>query len=180
MTIKLVSASLLMLSLAAPVAAGPLDDAKAAFRREDYAAALQLFRPLAEQGNVESERIVGSMYKYGWGVPQNYVEALKWLRKAADQGDSLAQLQMGEIFYAGGAGVPQNYTEAMKWYLKAVDNEHDIVTQAQAQFMLGFMCLKGEGLTQDFVAAHMWFNLSAARGALRSSGPQQACTAHDA
>ena len=37
----------LSLCLAAPVAAGPFEDATAAYERGDYATALRLFRPLA-------------------------------------------------------------------------------------------------------------------------------------
>ena len=35
---------------------------------------------------------------------------------------------------------------------------------AKAQFNLGVMSAKGHGMTQDYVQAHMWFNLAAAQG----------------
>ena len=35
---------------------------------------------------------------------------------------------------------------------------------AFAQFILGSMCESGEGVPQDYVQAHMWFNLAAAAG----------------
>jgi hypothetical protein len=57
----LVAAIVLMLSLAAPVAAEPLDDATAAADKGDYATALQLLRPLAEQGNARAQFKLGSM-----------------------------------------------------------------------------------------------------------------------
>ena len=41
-------------------------------------------------------------------------EAVKWLRKAADQGYAIAQTQLGYMYY-GGEGVPQNYSEAYAW-----------------------------------------------------------------
>ena len=37
------------------------------------------------------------------GVPQNYAEALKWYRLAADQGDADAQYNLG-VMYANGQG----------------------------------------------------------------------------
>ena len=43
-------ALVLSVGLAAPVAAGPMEDAAAAYKRGDYATVLQLVRPLAEQG----------------------------------------------------------------------------------------------------------------------------------
>ena len=46
--------------------------------------------------------------------PQDYAEAVKGYRKAADQGDAEAQLNLG-VSYASGQGVPQDYVEAHKW-----------------------------------------------------------------
>jgi TPR repeat protein len=89
------AAIILVLSLAAPVAAGPLEDAKAAWSRGDYATALQIFRPLANQGYAEAQRLLGAMYELGHGVPQNYAEAMKWYRLAADQGNAFAQHSLG-------------------------------------------------------------------------------------
>ena len=49
-----VLALVLALNLAAPVAASPLEDGRAAYQRGDYAAALVILRPLAKQGDVRS------------------------------------------------------------------------------------------------------------------------------
>jgi hypothetical protein len=54
------------------------------------------------------------MYYEGKGVPQNHVEAAKWFRLAADQGNADAQYNLG-VAYANGQGVPQNYAEAYVW-----------------------------------------------------------------
>jgi uncharacterized protein len=48
-------------------------------------------------------------------VPQSYAEALKWVRKAADQGDAQGEYDLG-YSYDSGKGVPQDYAEAAKWY----------------------------------------------------------------
>lgn len=54
------------------------------------------------------------------GIPQNYPEAMKWFRKAADQGLAKSQFQLG-LMYEQGLGVPQDQAEAAKWYQKAAD-----------------------------------------------------------
>jgi len=54
------------------------------------------------------------MYRNGDGVPQNYIEALRWFKLAAEQGDSRAQFSLGLMYYDG-SGVPQNYVQAHKW-----------------------------------------------------------------
>ncbi len=60
----------------------------AAYQRGDYATAIRKFRPLAEQGNAEAQFNLGGMYRQGRGVPQDDAEAMKWYRKAAEQGDA--------------------------------------------------------------------------------------------
>jgi TPR repeat protein len=47
-------------------------------------------------------------------VPQDYAEAAKWVRKAADQGFLFAQMRPG-ILHEMGKGVPHGYAEAAKW-----------------------------------------------------------------
>jgi uncharacterized protein len=45
-----VAAIILVLGFATPAVAGPIEDANAAIKRRDYATAVRLIRPLAEQG----------------------------------------------------------------------------------------------------------------------------------
>jgi TPR repeat protein len=42
--------------------------------------------------------LTGTMYANGWGVPRDYAEALRWYRKAADQGDANAQGNLGTMY----------------------------------------------------------------------------------
>jgi len=77
---------LLSLSFAIPVPAGPLEDANAAIKRRDYATAVRLFRPLAEQGDANAQYNLGVVYDNGLGVPQDRVRAYMWLNLAAMQG----------------------------------------------------------------------------------------------
>jgi TPR repeat protein len=55
------------------------------------------------------------MYHGGHGVPQDYQEALKWYRKAAEQGNTHAQNSLGRM-YANGKGVPQDFVRDHMWY----------------------------------------------------------------
>ena len=77
---------LLVMSFAAPLAAGPLDDVNAAIKRRDYATALRLVRPLAEQGDANAQYNLGVFYDNGLGVPQDKVRAYMWLNLSAAQG----------------------------------------------------------------------------------------------
>ena len=99
--------------------AGAFEDGAAAYER-DYATALRLFQPLADQGDASAQFKVGSMYAFGEGVPRNFTEAGEWFRRAADQGHAAAQFNLGAM-YAEGLGLAQDYQEAARWYRKAAD-----------------------------------------------------------
>ena len=50
-------------------------DANAAYRRGDYAAAIELYRSLAEQGDTAAQYVLGNMYDNGEGALRNKNEA---------------------------------------------------------------------------------------------------------
>lgn len=149
-------ALVLSMSLAVSAVAGPLEDGMDAYKRKDYATALQLLRPLAEQGNPDAMFQLGAMYDEGKGVPQDYAEAAKWYRKAAEKGDMGATEILGDMFESG-LGVPHNYAEALKLYRKAAQQGY-----APAMESIGSMYRDGKGVPQDYVEAHKWYNLAAA------------------
>ena len=145
----------LFLHLAAPVAAGPLEDGLAAVERHDWDTALRNWRPLADEGDRTAQHNLGVMYDNGYGVPQDYAEAVKWYRKSAEQGNPLAQNNLG-LMYDNAHGVTQDYAEAVKWYRKSADQGH-----ATAQNNLGFMYENGHGVVQDYAEAVKWYRKSA-------------------
>ena len=59
-------------------------------------------------------------YLYGEGVRRSDTEAVKWLRKAAEQGDAQAQRALGAC-YAYGRGVRRSTEQAKVWLRKAVE-----------------------------------------------------------
>ena len=129
----------------APAASGNADFSAGlkALERDDYATALNVWRPLAEKGDAAAQYGIGFMYANGKGVPQDDVEAARWFRKAADQGNAVAQLNLGSL-YANGQGVPQDRAEAARWYRKAADQGN-----AVAQLNLGSLYANGQGVPQD-------------------------------
>ena len=66
--------------------------------------------------------------------------AAQWYRKAADQGDSDAQYNLG-VAYDEGEGVPQDHQQAVAWYRKAAAQNH-----VRAQFNLAVSYDDGEGV----------------------------------
>jgi hypothetical protein len=80
------------------------------------------------------------------------------LRKAAEQGNAVAQNNLGVSYY-NGEGIPQNYQEAVKWFrLSAAQGIAD------AQNSLGRSYDAGQGVPQDYGEAVKWYRLAAAQG----------------
>jgi TPR repeat protein len=94
-------------------AAGSLEAGWEAFGRGDYAGALAIWQPLAEQGDIPMQLLIGSIYDLGQGVPQDDAEAVKWYERAAMQGSAKGQYQLGAI-YARSAQVKDPY-QGYKW-----------------------------------------------------------------
>ena len=106
---------------------------------------------------------LGNIYENGIGVPQDYVEAVKWYRRGADQYDIEAQLSLGRM-YENGHGLPQDYEQAENLYFSAALHDY-----APAQLALGRLYVNGHGVRQDDVFAYAWLSLSAAQGSAEAS-----------
>ena len=79
----------------------------------------------------------------GQGVKQDFGEAVRLYRKAADRGDADAQFNLGTM-YDQGEGVKQDFGEAARLFREAADQG-----DANAQCSLGFMYDQGQGVKQD-------------------------------
>ena len=87
--------------------------------------------------------IFGVCCELGDGVSKDPAEAVRWYRKAAEQGDAQAQNDLGRC-YATGTGVPQDAVEAVAWYRKAAEQGN-----AEGQFNLAICYRDGTGVAKD-------------------------------
>jgi len=83
---KRITAAALMILFALPAWADFQDGVDAA-DRGDFETALREWQPLADQGDADAQFNLGVMYDSGDGIPQDYAEAAKWHRLAAEQGN---------------------------------------------------------------------------------------------
>ena len=90
-----------------------------AYKQSDYQAEFWLSQ--AERGYADAQFYLGGMYFAGHRVKQDYVEAVKWYRKAAEQGNAKAQFNLGVSYYQE-EGVRQDKGQAKEWFGKACDN----------------------------------------------------------
>ena len=116
-------------------------------------------RERAEAGDLDAQVELGERYQAGdRGVQQDYVEAVLWYRRSADQGHPLGQAFLG-FMYSTGRGVQQDHEVAVRWYRRSAEQGH-----ALGQANLGLMYLSGRRVPQNDAEALRWFRLSAEQG----------------
>lgn len=115
---KLVIAGGLMLSAQVLGAAGafadPWEDGMAAYNRGDYAPAMEVFRPLARQGNARAQAAIGAMYRRGQGVAKSSARAFMWFSLASARGDAKARVKVQEMSRSMSAGELAQAREMMQ------------------------------------------------------------------
>ena len=145
----------------------------------------------ATAGNADLQFVLGYNYCRGIEVLQDYAEAVKWFRLAAEQGHVRAQFELGQC-YINGTGVSPDYKEAIKWLSRSAEggnvqaqwffdvekvHPQDRETalklfrlgaeqgDAEAQLKLGLCHTYGYvGLNQDFEEGTKWFEMAAKQG----------------
>ena len=75
----------------------------------------------AIDGDADAQFELAGLYAEGDGVKQDLTEAVKWYRKAAEQGHDGAQFKLG-LSYQNGKGVPQSDTDAYIWLNISAEN----------------------------------------------------------
>ncbi len=96
------------------------------------------------------------MHADGLGVPQDYSKAVKWYRKAAEQGLADAQNNLGTR-YGKGEGVPQDYVSAHMWLSLAAAQGDDTAQKNRdlvAKRMTTGQIAKAERMAREWIAEH--------------------------
>ena len=157
---------------------------------EDKEKAVYWITKASEQGVAFSQNMMGNCYTHGYGVPQDDKLAVFWWKKAAKQGNDAAQNSLG-VCYSDGIGVRKNKKKAAELILKAAlqgnasaqlnvgcDFENDGDTKqaifwwtksaeqdyVDAQMILGYTFLNGNGVRVNKKKAYYWFEKAAEQG----------------
>jgi TPR repeat protein len=140
--------------------------------KDPTAAALEALRPedvpalrqKAEEGDANSQVLLGLAYLRGIGVKPDLKTAVEWVRKAADQSNATAQNLMG-VFYGRGLGVPHDEAEAVRWYRLSADQGY-----VYSENSLANRYYSGLGVKQDWAEAIRWWRKAAEAGYARAQG----------
>jgi TPR repeat protein len=102
--------------------------------------------------------MVAICYQIGMGgYPRDRVQAAAWFRKAAEQGDRSAEVNLGRA-YRHGYGVTTDHAQSMAWFQKAADHG-----SGAAENELGEMYEGGEGVPKDVAVALQHYRIAADR-----------------
>ena len=91
-------------------------------------------------------------------VPRDDGEAVRWYRRAAEQGLALAQHNLA-VMYRDGRGVSQDFDEALRWFRQAAEQENP-----NAQTGLGAMYQQGRDVRRSNEEAVRWYRRAADQG----------------
>ena len=91
-------------------------------------------------------------------IKKNLKEGFKWVKLAAEQGNSVAENRLGEMFFYG-QGVKKNLSEAFKWIKLSADNGYN-----EAQYNLGMCYQWGHFVKKDLIKAKSLFDISYKNG----------------
>ena len=108
----------------------------------------------ANGGDASTQFALGEFYFFGEGVVQNHAEAVKWWRKAAEQGYAEAQHNLG-VCYVKGEGVGQDYGQAYRYLTMPQD------WKSSACSYIGEMYYYGRYLKKDYAKAFEYLKKAA-------------------
>ena len=152
----------------------------------DRARAYEMLLPVAESGNVGAQYELGRLYEDNG----RFSDAAAWYERAEAAGNERATLRLARL-YASGEGVPQDLQRARRmllplaqaddrqaqarlgrveeqlgdpaaaadWFQRAAEQG-----DAYAQYRLGRLYLRGEGVPRDPTKAREWFSTAAEGG----------------
>ncbi|MEO6256861.1 MAG: SPOR domain-containing protein [Sphingomicrobium sp.] len=122
--------------------------------RDDYAASLVVWRPLAEAGDADAAFNLGEAYRLGRGVKTNFAEAQTWFERAARKGHVDAQTTLGLMLYDMG-----NRVAALRWLKMAAAQG-----EPRALLIYGTALYNGDAVVRDPVLGYAYVSRAAAQG----------------
>ena len=156
---RLLKLLLVLVCATGSAAAGPLDEAVAAYDKGDYATALRIIRPLAELGVPPAQYNLGNMYRLSQGVPRDY----------AIGGFMVSQGRRARLCQR--PDQPRGYVRSWRRvYPKTTQPQcrgmarQPSKAMPTAQYNLGLMYNHGQGVPQDYAAAMSWYRKAAEQG----------------
>jgi|GEM_PF-1958416 hypothetical protein len=148
----------------------------------------------ADRTDAEAQNLMGELYAHGWGVKRDYLLAVAYYQKAAEQGFAPGVRNLG-IAHEMGWGMKRDYPKAVEYFRKAAAKKDPAAAEAlgkayqegwgvekdprkamdhyqraadlgtlDAHNDLGWLHQHGLGVTRDMVKARRYYEVAAAKG----------------
>ncbi|MBE5938227.1 MAG: sel1 repeat family protein [Lachnospiraceae bacterium] len=113
----------------------------------------------AINGNSDAQCRMGAFYAEPDTVHTDYLEAVKWYKVSASQGNSKAQFELGMLYDSGRIKCDDYKTKAIKCYLSLAEAGFP-----SAQCTMGLKYRFGDGVAENLEESIKWFLRSANQG----------------
>ena len=123
----------------------------------------------AKSGDKRCQNQLGLWYEKGFGIKQDFQQALDWYRKSAEQKYPSAFGNIGNL-YSIGKGVEKDSQKAFAFYFKGAELNHPY-----CQYKLGLFFLKGIGVEKDYNNAFIWLKRATDQGFAKAFYPLYLC-----
>lgn len=90
-----------------------------AFERADYGFVFKMVMPHALAGNPDAQCMMALLYSGGCGVETDFLEAERWLMKAASQNSAMAWHNLGSAYAMKHPGLEERWGEAQNCWQRA-------------------------------------------------------------
>ncbi|MGH7022096.1 MAG: caspase family protein [Caulobacteraceae bacterium] len=138
--------------------AGLRAQARAAFQRADYAAAIGAWKSAAARGDGAAAYNLGVMAFTGQGEAKDQAKAARWFEQAAKAGNQGGMVNYG-LTLLNGYGVAANQIEGVRWLRTAAE-----AGLPSAMGLMGQIYLQGVGVPRDLHQGVSWLQRAADAG----------------
>ena len=140
-------------------ATSPAEPARKGRQPTEVSAYVKDLRIGAESGSAAAQYELGDALWNGRGIAEDDVEAVRWYRKAAEQGFMPAERRLGLVLGGNrvlhdlyGSGPRENLAEAAQWFRKAAEQG-----DRESMMALGYFYWNGKGVSQNWSEGTRWY-----------------------
>ena len=105
---------------------------------------IAVIKEAAGKGGIKAQALLGTLYYYGNGVPEDEIKAVQWWRKSAEQGSPFAQYDLAMAYHDGIGGLPKSNKKAVEWFAKGAK-----AGEVRSQYNLGIAYYHALGVKKN-------------------------------
>ncbi|MDR0218179.1 MAG: sel1 repeat family protein [Enterobacteriaceae bacterium] len=113
-------------------------------------------KTLAEKNDALAQNVLSMLYYFGIGITRNPNEGLKWIEKSANNGNAIAQNNLGTLYLNGTYPLKKDLKKSFEWFRKSAEQG-----VAEAQYNLASSYHNAKGVEKNDEDAFYWYQKAA-------------------